>query len=75
MLYTYMYTVHVYLYFLLLTIPTGHTTVGENPLLDPVTVGQLESEGLRSPMLEDQRRDTLIASESSLLTDSIIRGT
>ena len=45
--------------------------------MDPAA-GTVEAETIqaqrRGSMLDENRRDTLIASESSLLTDSIIRG-
>ena len=49
------------------------------PHLDPTSgVNQLEGEQVqtqrRSPMLDENRTDTLIASDLSLHTDSIIRG-
>ena len=49
-------------------------------LLDPAAgeADQLDKEPVqtqrRSPMLDENRRDTLIASDASLVTDSIIRG-
>ena len=50
----------------------------EKPPLDPALVDLVKREAVealgRGPTLEDQRRDTLIATDASLVTDSIIRG-
>lgn len=40
---------------------------------EPVQQAQVQPQR-RSPLLDENRRDTLIASDTSLVTDSIIRG-
>ena len=64
----------LYFFFPSLSPLDGGPSPSASAGIDKVESESVPDEQSRSPMLDEIRRDTLIASDASLVTDSIIRG-